>query len=46
MMVKHGLILCLIAHLYDEDTSREIYDRIKEKYISEFEKLEKKLSEI
>lgn len=35
-----------LAHLYDEDTSREIYDRIKEKYVIEFEKLEKKLSEI
>ncbi len=35
-----------LAHLYDEDTSREIYDRIKEKYVTEFEKLEKKLSEI
>ena len=35
-----------LAHLYDEDTSREIYNRIREKYIIEFQKLERKLSEI
>ena len=28
-----------LAHLYDEETSREIYDKIKEEYIQEFIKL-------
>lgn len=35
-----------LSHLYDEDTSREIYNNIREKYIIEFKKLERKLSEI
>ena len=35
-----------LSHLYDEETSREIYHKIKEKYIIEFKKLERKLSEI
>ena len=35
-----------LAHLYDEDTSREIYDNIKNKYMIEFKKLERKLEEI
>ena len=30
-----------LSHLYDEEKSREIYTNIKEKYIVEFEKLEK-----
>lgn len=34
-----------LAHLYDEDTSRDIYNKIKEKYIKEFQKLERKLSQ-
>ncbi len=32
-----------LSHLYDEETSREIYDKIKEKYIHEFVKLIEKL---
>ena len=32
-----------LSHLYDEETSREIYDKIKEKYIYEFVKLIEKL---
>ena len=32
-----------LAHLYDEDTSREIYDNIKNKYMIELKKLERKL---
>lgn len=35
-----------LAHLYDEDTSREIYDNIKNKYMIELKKLERKLEEI
>ena len=35
-----------LAHLYEEDTSREIYDNIKNKYMIEFKKLERKLEEI
>ena len=35
-----------LAHVYDEDTSREIYDNIKNKYMIEFKKLERKLEEI
>ena len=34
-----------LAHLYDEDTSKDIYNKIKEKYIKEFQKLERKLSQ-
>lgn len=32
-----------LSHLYDEETSREIYDKIKEEYIQEFEKIIEKL---
>ena len=32
-----------LSHLYDEETSREIYDDIKEEYISEIRKLNEKL---
>lgn len=32
-----------LSHLYDEETSREIYDKIKEEYIQEFVKLIEKL---
>lgn len=35
-----------LSHLYDEETSREIYDDIKEKYILEINKLVKKLDNI
>lgn len=31
-----------LSHLYDEETSREIYDDIKEEYISEIRKLNEK----
>lgn len=30
-----------LSHLYDEEKSREIYNNVKDKYITEFEKLEK-----
>lgn len=33
-----------LSHLYDEETSREIYDDIKEHYLVEFKKLIQKLS--
>lgn len=32
-----------LSHLYDEETSREIYDNIKEEYIIEIKKLVQKL---
>lgn len=35
-----------LSHMYDEKASREIYNKIKEIYISEFEKLEIKFEEI
>lgn len=35
-----------LSHLYDEGTSREIYNEIKEKFIDEFIKLEVKFDEI
>ena len=33
-----------LSHLYDEETSREIYDDIKDKYIIEIKKLVQKIS--
>lgn len=35
-----------LSHLYDEETSRKIYDEIKEKYIEAFYKLEEKFENI
>lgn len=35
-----------LSHLYDEETSREIYEDIKEKYIMEINKLVQKLDTI
>ena len=35
-----------LSHIYDEEISREIYDRIKNKYVIEFEKLKNKLEEL
>ena len=35
-----------LSHLYDEKTSREIYQKIKDEYIKEFIKLKEKLQEI
>lgn len=35
-----------LSHLYDEDTSKEIYDNIKTKYINAFEDLERKFHEV
>ena len=35
-----------LSHLYDEETSREIYDDIKERYIIEINKLINKLDNI
>ena len=36
----------LLAHLYDEKTSRSIYEKIKTEYIQEFKKLKEKLEGI
>lgn len=36
----------MLAHLYDEKTSREIYQKIKKDYIKEFKKLRQRLEEI
>ena len=33
-----------LSHLYDEGTSREIYNDIKERFVKEFEKLENKFT--
>ena len=35
-----------LSHVYDEETSRKIYNDIKNKYIQAFEKLEEKFEEI
>lgn len=35
-----------LSHLYDEETSREIYDDIKKKYILELDKVTEKLKNI
>lgn len=35
-----------LSHLYDEGTSREIYKDIKEKFVTEFDKLETKFNEL
>ena len=35
-----------LSHMYDEKVSREIYNKIKEKYIKEFKNLEEKFAEI
>lgn len=35
-----------LSHLYDEETSRKIYNDIKNKYIQAFENLEEKFEEI
>lgn len=32
-----------LSHIYDEETSRKIYNSIKNKYVIIFEKLEEKL---
>ncbi len=34
-----------LSHLYDEDTSREIYEQIKKLYFEEIKKLENKLKQ-
>ena len=36
----------LLSHLYDEKTSRDIYNKIKNEYIIEFKKLRERLEEI
>lgn len=41
MLVRNEL-----SHLYDEQTSRKIYDNIKNRYIKEFKKLEEKFEQI
>lgn len=35
-----------LSHLYDEQTSRKIYDNIKNRYIKELKKLEEKFEQI
>ena len=35
-----------LSHLYDEGTSKEIYNDIKERFVKEFEKLENKFNEV
>ena len=35
-----------LSHLYDEQASREIYNKIKEKFIFEFIKLQEKFEKI
>ena len=35
-----------LSHIYDEQTSRKIYDNIKNEYIKEFKKLEEKFEQI
>ena len=35
-----------LSYLYDEQTSRKIYDNIKNRYIKEFKKLEEKFEQI
>ena len=35
-----------LSHLYEEGTSKEIYNDIKERFVKEFEKLENKFNEV
>lgn len=35
-----------LSHLYDDGTSREIYNDIKGRFVKEFEKLENKFNEV
>lgn len=42
--IKMMLARNTLSHLYDEETSREIYDDIKETYILEIKKLIQKLN--
>ena len=35
-----------LSHLYDEKTSREIYQKIKDEYIKEFIKLREELQKV
>ena len=44
LWIKIMLARNTLSHLYDEETSREIYDDIKEHYLVEFKKLIQKLS--
>ena len=44
LWIKIMLARNTLSHLYDEETSREIYDDIKEHYLLEFKKLIQKLS--
>lgn len=44
--IKMMLARNSLSHLYDEETSREIYEEIKEKYIYEIEKLVNKLESL
>lgn len=40
------IMLNELSYLYDEQTSRKIYDNIKNRYIKEFKKLEEKFEQI
>ena len=44
--IKMMLARNSLSHLYDEETSKEIYKEIKEKYIYEIEKLVNKLEKL
>ena len=44
--IKMMLARNSLSHLYDEETSREIYSDIKEEYVNLFEDLNKKFKEI
>ena len=41
MLAKNNL-----AHIYDEKTSREIYNKINDKYVKLFEKLKEKFENV
>ena len=44
--IKMMLARNTLSHLYDEETSREVYDEIKNEYIYQIEKLIETLEEI
>lgn len=46
MWIKIMLSRNELSHIYDEQTSRKIYDNIKKEYIKEFKKLEEKFEQI
>lgn len=46
MWIQMMLSRNLLSHLYNEDTSREIYEKIKNEYIDLFVKLKDKFENI